>query len=834
MTDKTSQIPDEQVRKSYVRWENGCKVNLKLHDVEGDVLKFTLDNQHFNLVIPDEKDGFICLDYDTIEPGFDWIAEINNYIFNIGTNPSFGRIMRHIEKEYTKYKKDIDTTQIDLLEDDDIISQFDINEMQLRSKLEKNLSTMESKMSLENDSAKVSALFTGNKPGLILLNELMKIRGIYKNNSKISVDPIEDNVYEWKLTFRNFANKELDSSLNQIKQTHGYDFVEINIVFHSTLYPAYPPFIKVVRPRMLDSLMHRITNIKMTQLEYWSPTRSMEFVINKLHKILDEHCRIDLNSEMNDTTVYKEGAYHDVEAILVKLASLCDAKDEFEPLDTEDYPKIYNFGKSSDTSSSKSSNSGYKSSSKNINWKQGTGYGYGGSSNWNIEEYLRLQKEKDVQIISILNSIVETVQNTDHDSLPTLATILQYSYLVPFIKSYLRGTNMVEMTKHKDIFKVIFSVLQNFANEECVFLFVGNSENNIYNLLKEIYEEANTVKEFEKNATSEVDADDGFDEDILEMVIFLYEILSPNYKVYMENMKKKVTEEKEKYDKKLELAKSTTDPQHLAYMEKMRDLVFDTSNFVPDQFYYSKGGKTTVSSSVTRPMARRLAREFSSMKKNLPVFFESSIFFRVDEKNTRCLKVMITGPDDTPYDSGIFMFDVYITDNYPAKNPLMIFLNTGGIRFNPNLYVEGKVCLSLLGTWSGTASENWNPETSTIMQLLISAQSQILISDPIWNEPGYESHNNGKQESKNANNFLRCYTMQHAMVGILNDLKKYPGFEEVIINHFKLKKEYIYKTCQKWIDEAYESSSGMQNSGTMTKARYVEQFEKLKKLVDKL
>lgn len=42
---------------------------------------------------------------------------------------------------------------------------------------------------------------------------------------------------------------------------------------------------------------------------------------------------------------------------------------------------------------------------------------------------------------------------------------------------------------------------------------------------------------------------------------------------------------------------------------------------------------------------------------------------------------------------------------------------TGGgkIRFNPNLYACGKVCLSLLGTWRGHASENWDPKLSTML-----------------------------------------------------------------------------------------------------------------------
>ena len=61
-------------------------------------------------------------------------------------------------------------------------------------------------------------------------------------------------------------------------------------------------------------------------------------------------------------------------------------------------------------------------------------------------------------------------------------------------------------------------------------------------------------------------------------------------------------------------------------------------------------------------------------------------------------------------------------------------------RFNPNLYADGKVCLSLLGTWhGGDASEKWDPAHSNLSQVILSIQGMILIPDPTFNEPGYEA-----------------------------------------------------------------------------------------------
>ena len=102
---------------------------------------------------------------------------------------------------------------------------------------------------------------------------------------------------------------------------------------------------------------------------------------------------------------------------------------------------------------------------------------------------------------------------------------------------------------------------------------------------------------------------------------------------------------------------------------------------------------------------------------------------------------VITGPFDTPYEGGFFLFKFNFPNDYPNTPPKVKLLTTGGgrVRFNPNLYSNGKVCLSLLGTWSGRAGEMWSAETSNLLQVLISIQGLVLVQDPYFNEPGYEA-----------------------------------------------------------------------------------------------
>jgi baculoviral IAP repeat-containing protein 6 len=89
---------------------------------------------------------------------------------------------------------------------------------------------------------------------------------------------------------------------------------------------------------------------------------------------------------------------------------------------------------------------------------------------------------------------------------------------------------------------------------------------------------------------------------------------------------------------------------------------------------------------------RRLAQESASLLNSLPLSLSSSVFVRVAEERLDTMKILITGPADTPYSSGCFEFDVYFPTDYPNV-PMMLNLMTTGnrtVRFNPNLYDCGK------------------------------------------------------------------------------------------------------------------------------------------------
>lgn len=141
------------------------------------------------------------------------------------------------------------------------------------------------------------------------------------------------------------------------------------------------------------------------------------------------------------------------------------------------------------------------------------------------------------------------------------------------------------------------------------------------------------------------------------------------------------------------------------------------------------------------------------------------IFVVPDEDNAVLAHAIVTGPFETPYEGGFFYFLINFPDDYPLNPPKVRLMTTGGgtVRFNPNLYADGKVCLSILGTWSGPA---WTP-VHTLSSVLLSIQS-LMNDAPYRNEPGYEDKA-GNRELTTYNDCIRHETMRVAVCETFED-----------------------------------------------------------------
>ncbi|KAJ4886536.1 putative ubiquitin-conjugating enzyme E2 25 [Raphanus sativus] len=214
---------------------------------------------------------------------------------------------------------------------------------------------------------------------------------------------------------------------------------------------------------------------------------------------------------------------------------------------------------------------------------------------------------------------------------------------------------------------------------------------------------------------------------------------------------------------------------------------FDIVEDLGDHEYAAQG--TTVKQH-SKEWMKRIQEEWRILENDLP----EMIFVRAYESRMDLMRAVIVGADGTPYHDGLFFFDIFFPDTYPSVPP-MVHYQSGGLRINPNLYNCGKVCLSLLGTWSGAPKEKWIPNNSTMLQVLVSIQGLILNEKPYFNEPGYErtaGSAGGEAQSKaySENTFLLSLK---TMVYNMRRPPKY--FEDFSYGHFFSCAHDVLRAC---------------------------------------
>mgnify|MGYP003919768525 CR=1 FL=1 len=140
---------------------------------------------------------------------------------------------------------------------------------------------------------------------------------------------------------------------------------------------------------------------------------------------------------------------------------------------------------------------------------------------------------------------------------------------------------------------------------------------------------------------------------------------------------------------------------------------------------------------------------------------------------------MIVGPSDTPYAYGYFFFEFEFPPDYPYSPPKVKYCTqniNNRIRFNPNLYRSGKVCISILNTWAG---DQWSG-CQTISSVLLTLCTLFTVS-PLLNEPGIlPSHS----EIIPYNEIISYETITTAIIGMTDDTyrpKQFNRFRNDII-----------------------------------------------------
>ncbi|XP_034941309.1 baculoviral IAP repeat-containing protein 6 isoform X2 [Chelonus insularis] len=474
-------------------------------------------------------------------------------------------------------------------------------------------------------------------------------------------------------------------------------------------------------------------------------------------------------------------------------------------------------------------------------WAKGTGFGTGSTmQSWNVEQALlrqRFEEEHVTILLRVLASYVGSGSQPQRELPATFAELISRSCLLSALSSYLRNDSVLDMARHIPLYRAVLQLLRSMAlSSQLAPLLLPRSgrstDPSIVSLLSSMRVCVNTYVHKinrtrgnkSKNSTKYPD-DTEQDEGLATLIPDIQESAT-----IVQNATSRLTVVGE------ELAgPSPTAPElplksiEQRYLEVMKNLQFDTYEMIsenPDgggyRFAVSYHFESNMKAAGDRShptRVKRLAQEAVTLSTALPLSYSSSVFVRCDSDRLDIMKVLITGPAETPYANGCFEFDVYFPPDYP-NSPMLINLETTGrhtVRFNPNLYNDGKVCLSVLNTWHGRPEEKWNAHTSSFLQVLVSIQSLILVPEPYFNEPGYERSRgttSGAQSSQEYNANICLATVKWAM---LNQIKNpCPCFKEVIHTHFWIKRHEIVAQLEGWIMDMEMHGSDRRSARTIS------------------
>jgi ubiquitin-protein ligase len=201
---------------------------------------------------------------------------------------------------------------------------------------------------------------------------------------------------------------------------------------------------------------------------------------------------------------------------------------------------------------------------------------------------------------------------------------------------------------------------------------------------------------------------------------------------------------------------------------------------------------------------KRIMADIKNLRKNEELK-RYGIHVKFNEENIYNAQAMILGPEDTPYEKGFYFFDINFPSDYPMNPPKVKFCTLDGhVRFNPNLYACGKVCLSIIGTWSGPG---WT-SCLTLSTVLVSIQS-LLNENPITNEPGFEKEPITGETSKSYNSVIAYNNIRVAIIKMMENtpyLFRYfkPIMEDYFIKYVNFYGNYVDENM-KWHNKKYST-----------------------------
>ena len=179
---------------------------------------------------------------------------------------------------------------------------------------------------------------------------------------------------------------------------------------------------------------------------------------------------------------------------------------------------------------------------------------------------------------------------------------------------------------------------------------------------------------------------------------------------------------------------------------------------------------------ISKESIHRLLTDVRDIMKN--PLHSNGVYYTHDDTDMLRGWAMIVGPEDTPYFGGFYFFKFQFPTDYPYSPPIVTcHTNDGRVRFNPNLYTSGKVCISILNTWRG---EQWSG-CQNIRSVLMTFQS-LLDKEPLLHEPGIRKEHS---DFIPYHLMVEYYNYKFACLTLMKELTTHVSIEPALVPDFK-------------------------------------------------
>lgn len=633
--------------------------------------------------------------------------------------------------------------------------------------------------------------------------------------NKNSINILNKTIYDWRI--------KIDCDDQNLPKE--WNYVLIDIKLHPDMYPNYPPTVNIVHPKFKNDLNMRISRSKFTMLDYWNCDLTPVDIIVRILSILKKFGEIDYvyqNKSYSNLSKTTQTLLSEISSHLESLSMCMDLPND------DDIDKDQKFVKISDIVSSNMNDN--KKSRELID--SGTGYGHSSAHRWDINEYHNLIRERNNKFTVFINSMIikiNRIYDFEKNDMSCVIDLIKESQLYKFIVKIFKNVSILEIQNEHKYYRSIFDLIHIFCLEYTIRLFYDPDPD------KALY---NAICNLKQRSQTSLDLDESNEN--ANMIQIIHSMIDEPYKKYLDKIKSNNVINVININNignvnninNVNNVKSSVKCQTIIYNDTMSQYRYKIDNgLCTDESYQFRNKVHDEDIVVMKQCYKRLSSEIPSLIESMSVSENALVIGLIDKKRPNCIRFMLNGPHDTPYAKGLFIFDTYCGSDYPSSAPEFRLMNTKGYHFNPNLYPDGKVCLSLLNTYSGSTpheSEKWNPKLSTLSQIIISIQANIFVDHPYFNTQGYEKYRGtqkGDIETKKYNEQIRYYTMHVCMLNLLKSVDIYANLKNAIITHYYLQQDKIVEQCQMWINEC--QNEAIKNNMQQTFIELKNEFTKL-------